>query len=235
MIACVHQPNYLPWLGFFAKISRSDVYVVLDNVQFPKNCWTNRVKIAGNGEPLWLTVPVRRGPLETLIADTEIDYSRDWVKQQRGTLEARYGRTPFFKDVYFDLAAILEIRSPALVELNIRLIRWVLGGCGVQTRVVIGSELNVEGKASELIVAQCQAVDATTYLAGQGSADYEDLEVYETAGIQYRRQEFGHPEYSQFGHPLFIPGLSILDALFNVGFQGLRLLLTEQATARVRA
>jgi hypothetical protein len=235
MIVCVHQPNFLPWLGFFAKAARSDIYVVMDNVQFPKNCWTNRVKIAGNGEPLWLTVPVRHGRLETLIADIEIDHSRDWVRQHRATLEARYSRSPFFKALYPELAGILETRAGRLVELNTLLIRWVLDACGVQTSVVIGSKLKAVGKASKLVVAQCQSVGATAYVAGQGSADYEDMEVYENAGIQYRRLEFHHPEYPQYGRSQFTPGLSIVDALFNVGAQGVGLLLAEHAAAKARA
>ena len=233
MIACVHQPNYLPWLGFFAKISQSDVYVVMDNVQFPKNCYTNRVRIAGNGEPLWLTVPVRRGPLETLIADAEIDYSRDWVKQQRATLEARYGRALFFKSVYSELSAILEIRPPSLVELNMSLIRWVLDACGVQTRIEMGTKLNAEGKASKLIVALCEAIGATRYIAGRQAADYEDLAAYESAGIEYSRQEFHHAEYPQYGHRQFVPGLSVIDALFNVSVQEVGALLSQQAPAGV--
>jgi hypothetical protein len=233
MIVCVHQPNFLPWLGFFAKVAQSDVYVVMDNVQFPKNCLTNRVRIAGNGEPLWLTVPIRRGPLKTLIADIEIDYSRDWVKQQRATLEARYSRSSFFKFVYSELVSVLETRPARLLELNMLLIRWVLDMCGVRTRVVLGTKLNAAGKASELIVAQCLAVGATTYVAGKGSADYDDSEVYETAGIQYRRQQFHHPEYPQYGRSQFLPGLSILDSLFNVGVQGVGLMLAEHTSTRL--
>ena len=235
MIACVHQPNFLPWLGFFAKVAQSDIYVVMDNVQFTKNCWTNRVKIAGNGEALWLTVPVRRGPLATLIADIEIDSSRDWVKQHRATLQARYSRSSFFKSVYPELCALLETRPTRLVELNILLIRWVLDSCGVDTRVVIGSQLNASGRASELIVAQCQAVGADVYVAGQGSADYEDLDAYARCGIQYRRQEFRHPEYPQYGRSQFIAGLSILDALFNVGIKEVGSLLARHSTAVARA
>ncbi len=231
MLACVHQPNYLPWLGFFAKVARADVYLVMDNVQFSRNCWTNRVQVAGNGDPLWLTVPVRRGGLETPIADAEIDHTRDWVKQQRSTLEARYGRCQHFKAVYPELVQILEARPRRLVALNLPLIRWVMEACGISTRVVLGSELNATGKASELVVALCRAVGATAYLAGQGSVDYEDLALYERAGIRYQRQEFQHREYPQHGRAQFVAGLSVIDALFNVGVAGARQLLAAQLPA----
>ena len=228
MIACVHQPNYLPWLGFFAKIARSDIYVVMDNVQFPNRCWTNRVQIAGKGAPLWLTVPVRRRDgLATLITDVEVDYSHDWVKKQRHTLEARYSRCPHFKNIYPQLAQLIETRPGQLVELNIPLIRWVLETLGITTRVVLGSELNAAGKASELIVAMCRAVGATAYLAGEGSADYENLAVYKDAGIRYHRNVFRHPQYSQHGQAEFVRGLSVLDALFNMGIEGTKQVLAE--------
>lgn len=228
MIVCVHQPNYLPWLGFFAKVSRSDVYVVMDNVQFPNRCWTNRVRIAGNREPLWLTVPVRRVGREILIADVEVDHSHDWVKKHLLTLEARYSRCAHFKTIYPPLVQILETRPGRLVELNVRLIRWILDALCITTRVVLGSELNVAGKASELIVSMCRAVGATDYVAGQGSADYENLEVYKEAGVHYHRHVFQHPQYLQQGRTQFVQGLSVLDALFNIGIDGVKLVLDEQ-------
>lgn len=228
MIACVHQPNYLPWLGFFAKISRSDIYVVMDNVQFPSRCWTNRVQIAGNQEPLWLTVPVRRHKQGTLVSDVEVDHSKDWVKRQRRTLEARYSRCPHFKAIYSPLVEILETRPGRLVDLNVPLIRWVLDALCIETRVVLGSELNASGKASELIVAMCRVVEATDYIAGQGSADYENLAVYNDAGIRYHREVFQHPQYTQQGQAQFVPGLSVVDALFNIGIEDVKLVFDEQ-------
>lgn len=228
MIACVHQPNYLPWLGFFAKVLRSDVYVVMDNVQFPKNCWTNRVQIAGIGEPLWLTVPIHRGGSKTLIADIEIDHSRDWVKKQQRTLEARYARCPHFRAMNSQLVQILESRPGRLVDLNLPLIQWVLDVLSIRTRVILGSELNAAGKASELVVDLCKAVGATEYLAGQGSVDYEDLSAFQNAGIRYHRAEFRGPQYSQQGRAQFVPGLSIIDALFNCGSAGARELIDSE-------
>lgn len=229
MIACVHQPNYIPWLGFFAKIAQSTVYIVLDNVQFPKNCWTNRARVAGSGEAMWLTVPVRRSGLSTLIADVEIDYASDWVKRQRNTLRARYGRCNHFNTVYPMFDSILESRPRRLVDLNVPLIRWTLEALRIQTRVVISSELGAAGTASELLIQLCRAVGANTYLAGQGAAAYDDLKAYEDAGVQYRRQVFPHPEYPQHNQAAFVQGLSILDALFNIGYENTAHLLATTA------
>jgi len=198
----------------------------MDNVQFSKNCWTNRVKIAGNGDPIWLTVPaIRPDGLRTLIRNVEIDGSQDWVRTQRRTLEARYGRCEHFKIVYPRLAEILESRPVKLAELNLRIIHWILETLSVKVPVIVGSSLNVSGAASELIVAMCKSVGATQYVAGQGSDGYEDETVYERAGVSYRRDNFQHESYAQEGHDLHIPGLSIFDALVNLGVEGTRQLL----------
>src|SRR3954447_9350269 len=123
MIACVHQPNFLPWMGFFAKIAAADVYIVMDNVQFPRNSWVNRVRIGGRGEPMWLTVPVRHlGRLDLPIAEVEISYESDWVSKQSRTIQQRYARAPFFRTVFASMEEAMASRPPLLADRNLALI-----------------------------------------------------------------------------------------------------------------
>lgn len=226
MIACVHQPNFLPWMGFFAKIAASDVYIVMDNVQFPRNSWVNRVRVGGRGEPMWLTVPVRHlGRLDLPIAETEISYEADWVSKQLRTVQQRYARAPFFRPVFASMEEALASREPLLAERNLALIRKVLALCGIERRIVRGSELAKTGSSSTLIAAMCRAAGADVYLAGQGAADYDDHAVYAEAGIEYRTAGFVHPEYEQVGVDHFEKGLSVIDALFNIGVERTRGLL----------
>jgi hypothetical protein len=227
MMACIHQPNYLPWLGFFGKVLRSDAYLVMDNVQFPKNCWTNRVRIAGSGEPPWLTVPVCRSGLSTLISEAEISYTQNWVEKHLKTVQQVYRPCRWFSDLYPPLAAILESRPQRLVDLNIPLIRLILDWCGITTPLILGSTLTASGKASDLVVSMCRSVGATAYLAGEGAADYENLEVYGQGEVEYYRFRFRHPEYPQRGRKEFCPGLSIIDALFNCGPEATRQMLAD--------
>lgn len=222
MRACVHQPNYFPWMGFFAKIARCDVFVVMDNVQFPKNCWTNRVRVAGSAGPQWLTVPVRRTGLATAISETLVSYGEDWVKTQLRTLRQLYGKRPHFDELIGPVAALLERRPERLTELNVSIIQWVMGLCGVTTKLVYGSSLGAEGRGSELVADLCRKAGCDTYLAGQGALDYEDLSAYERRDVVYERQAFSHPIYWQGTPAPFQPGLSILDALFNVGVEATR-------------
>ena len=230
MIACVHQPNFLPWMGFFAKIAAADIFIVMDNVQFPRNSWVNRVRIGGRGEPIWLTVPVRHlGRLDLPIAEVEISYEADWVSKHLRTIQQRYARAPFFRPMFEKMEETLTSYSPLLGERNLALIRTVLVLCGIERRIVRGSELQGSGSSSNLIVSMCRAVGANVYLAGQGAAGYDDLAVYADAGIEYRTAGFVHPEYEQSAGDHFEKGLSIIDGLFNVGAERTRELLSSAA------
>src|SRR4051794_36640605 len=97
--ACVHQPNYLPWLGFFAKLAASDVYIVLDNVQYSGGSWINRVRVRGTDPSMWLTVPIKRpAVLETPIFEIAIDYSSNWPRKHLTALQSRYGRAQHYRE-----------------------------------------------------------------------------------------------------------------------------------------
>lgn len=233
MIACIHQPNYLPWLGYFAKIAASDLFIVMDNAQFTRNSWINRVRVAGNGAPLWLTVPVKHpGSLDTPIHAIEIDYRENWVKRHLETLRQRYARCPGKDEVLSSLTAILETRPRGLADLNLALIKAILMRCGISTQVLLGSHLAASGQGSELVAQMCQAAGADVYLAGEGAAAYEDLAIYRAKQIEYRRCDFKHPEYAQRGQPSFLPGLSIVDALSNLGAEQTARLLRSHADQR---
>jgi hypothetical protein len=226
MIACVHQPNFIPWIGFFAKIAASDVYVVMDNVQFPRNSWVNRVRVAGNGPAVWLTVPTRHASrLDLRIDEVEVSWESDWARKHVTTLRHRYARSPWLGDVLAPFETALAKRHQFLTEQNLELIEAILDLCGMERKIVRGSRLHAAGSGSALIAAMCQEIAATEYLAGQGSADYEELAPYAERGIGYRRVKYANRGYVQHGGKPFEAGLSIVDALFNIGPQRTRELL----------
>jgi hypothetical protein len=226
MIACVHQPNFIPWMGFFAKIAASDTYVVMDNVQFPRNSWVNRVRVGGNGPPVWLTVPVRHASrLDIRIDEVEIGWESEWTRKHVTTLRQRYARSLWLREVLDPFEAVLARRHRLLAEQNLALIEAILRLCGIDRQIIRGSQLQAGGSGSVLIAAMCAEIGATEYLAGKGAADYEDLSVYADRGIGYRRTSYPNPEYPQRGSDAFEPGLSIVDALFNIGPQQTRELL----------
>jgi len=231
MIACVHQPNFLPWMGFFAKIAAADLYIVMDNVQFPRNSWVNRVRIGGNGPPVWLTVPARHASrLDLRIDEVEISWEPDWRRKHVTTLQQRYARSQWLRDVLDPFEAALGRRHQLLVDQNVELIQAMLELCGIDRQLIRGSQLQtagsqVAGTGSALIASMCREAGATEYLAGQGAADYEDLAVYAEHGIGYRKANFTHPVYPQRPGGAFEPGLSIVDALLSAGPERTRALL----------
>jgi hypothetical protein len=216
-VAAIHQPQYLPYLGFFHKLARCDVFVVLDNVQFHRRGLQHRNKIKTKDGWQWLTVPVLQR-FDQRINEVMIDPTAPWQRKHVNALRWNYGRAPFSEMYVPELIEILEKPWENLSELNMALTGYVMEKLGNRCRIVFASELDVEGRRSDLLAGLCRAVGATAYLSGPGGRRYMDLEVFETAGIDVMWQEFEHPQYEQlFPEAGFIPDLSVVDVLMSCG------------------
>ncbi|MDA2915362.1 WbqC family protein [Nitrospinae bacterium AH_259_B05_G02_I21] len=224
MIVTIHQPEYLPWLGFFDKACQSEIFVLLDNVQFRKNYFQNRNRIkTPQGEKL-LTVPVRRGRGSSkTILEVEIDNSKDWRRKHWTTIANHYRSAPYFPDYEADFQTIYERSWYMLLDLNIVLILLLAKHLGVATRFIRSSELGISGKGSELNLRLCKAVGATTYLSGRWGRVYIDEPAFKRADIKIVYQEFQHPIYPQLFEG-FLPALGGIDLLFNCGPESRRIL-----------
>ena len=224
-IVAIHQPNYLPWWGFFDKAAKADVLVLLDNVQYPKRSWTNRVRVKGPEGPVWLSVPVKvKGRFDQLVCQAEVSYEEPWVARHLKTLE-RYYRGG---DGYVGVAGLVEpvlVARPLLIgDLNGALIRGLLSLLGLDVQVVLGSSLGVTANATALLVAITQAVGGTAYLSGDGATGYQEPELYAANGLELLYQGLEHPVYPQ-RHGEFVAGLSVFDALSCWGVDAVRLAL----------
>lgn len=167
MIVTLHQPEHLPWLGFFHDMRRADRFVILDNVQYRTNYFQNRNRVLGANGPFCLTVPVRsRGHVASSIADIEIDGSQAWGERHRKSFEACYRRHLHFRRYADLLRTILDSPWQRLADLNIAIIEAFRSALGIGTPMVRASELGVEGRGSELLLAICERMGATTYLSG---------------------------------------------------------------------
>ena len=228
MKVAIHQPHYLPWLGYFAKWAAADVFIMLDTVQYEKNGFQNRNRIKTRAGPQWLTVPVHAS-LGTPLDDVTIDTSQPWRARHWRTIEHAYARAPYFHRYRRSLAELYEREWSRLAPLARASAAWIAAALGITTPVRLASELAVlEPDPTGRLVALCQAVGGATYLAGRDGARYMDRARFRRAGIAVLEQTYDHPVYAQV-HGDFVPFLSALDLLLTHGDEALPILRTGDA------
>ena len=214
---CIHQPDFLPWAGFFHRLIHCDRYVVLDNVQFLRRGWHHRDRIKSPEGPTWLTVPVlKRHRYTQTIAETEIDDSVNWRRKHLATLQRCYGRAPFFPDHFDAVREVYRQGHRRLIDLNMALIRLLMAAFGIRVEILFASALGAEGRKSALLADLVAAAGGDTYLSGTGARAYLEEAPFERKGIAVRWQRFEHPVHAQRFGP-FLPMLSAVDLLFNCG------------------
>lgn len=216
MIIAAHQPQYMPWLGYFDKLAQSDHFVLLDTVQFKKNEWQNRNRIKSARGWQWLTVPVSfRFPEK--IAEVSINNQGQWQKAHNQSLITNYHKAPFFDWVMSFWQEIYDRSWKNIAELNIHIIKKLTSMLDIKTRIHVASELGeFPAGPDERLIALVRHFGGKTYLAGSGGKQYMDMKKWQTAGVDVTFQEYNHPVYPQlFGS--FESNLSILDLLFNCG------------------
>lgn len=223
----IHQPNYLPWLGFFHKIYRSDVFVLLDTVQFARRGYSHRVRVIGpGGNPLWLTQSIQRRPIECHLIRDVIFSDRFWVGKHLKTLRTAYGKAPYFKEVIGLIESCLEADTNHLSICNGMAIQKICRSLNISTELVYASDLDMDCTSSscERLANIVRHFDGTIYLSGSGARAYNDAAIFSRYGVELTYDDFIVTPYQQRGHE-FISGLSVVDALFYLGFNGVEALL----------
>jgi len=217
-VIAAHQPNFLPWMGFFYKWFKADLMVFLDDTAFSRRSYINRVQIRYTSNKLWLTIPLlQKGRFNQPICQMEIQDDILWRDNVRGKLKSSYGKAKFFKDYFPEFEAIIKKEYHLLASLNIELLKWLSDKLEIETPWVLSSSLKgVEGKATERLVSICRCLGATHYLSGFGGQKYHEKEIFDKHHIECVIYDFKHPVYPQLSGD-FIPGLSTLDLLFNCG------------------
>jgi hypothetical protein len=230
MIVSISQPAYLPWLGYFDRIARSDVAIVLDNVMLERSSktrFTNRNKIRTAESWTWLTVPVKTAGLgQPLICDVELDMEQNWAEKHFRSIAQSYSRAPHFAEHRDWLENFYKQPWTHLAPLLNESTSYLLDALGIDTPLLFGSEMKVEGEKSELIQNLCKHAGATTYLSGPFGRDYLDAANFADAGIALEFDDYVHPVYPQM-HGGFQPYMSIVDLLFNCGDASLQILRSK--------
>ncbi len=221
MIVSVHQPQYIPWLGYFDKIAKSDCFVFLDCVQYKEREFQNRNKIRTKDGWGWLTVPVvSKGMGRQKISDVVIDNGFAWKKQHLKSWEVWYARAPFFKGHSAFFEKIYTTEWDKLSQLNIFITQYVLEMLGIEKQILFESALQTTTTKTDRIIEICQKLKADVYLSGAGGRDYIEEDKFKAAGIELRYQDFIHPVYRQqfsASGKDFISHLSVFDLLLNEG------------------
>ena len=221
MTLTIHQPEFMPWLGFFDKISLSDTVVLLDNVQYRHKYFQNRNKIKSVNGEIWMNVPIiRNGKTRNigLIKDIQINNSENWSQKILKSIEFNYRKSKYFDTYYPIINNIFTKNYKLLVDLNIDIIKEFSNILNIKTKIIRSSELNIEGSGEKLILDICKKFSPKKYISGPtGIAGRgKDEPNFNKEGIEVVYHNFKHPIYEQLHGP-FVSHMSFIDKLFNNG------------------
>ena len=220
MVVAIHQPEHLPWLGFFNKMANADEFIVLDNVQYCKRNFQNRNRILVNGVGTYISVPVELEKYrEKTIADMEIysDSVVPWKSKYLKMIEYNYKHHPFFGEYFPFFEDLVEKDITNLCQFNMEIIQFFAQQLQIVTKIVMASSLAPQGRKSDLILDISKRAGANVYLSGSAGRNYMDLPKYYEDGVEVWFNDFEHPVYHQKGSDTFVSHLSVLDLLMNVG------------------
>ena len=219
-IVTIHQPNFMPWLGFFSKIEHSDIYIVLDHVanKYNEQSWFRRVKLANKSGDFWFSVSVKKPinsshiPINKMTVNTNINYTK-LLK----TIKQIYSKTPYFNLIYPIVEKWFLSDTDKLSERNIIFIKDIINLLNIKTEIITSSNLNCIYKSNEMLIEILKKQNSNIYLSGNGAEDYQEDDLFQKNGIKIVYSKFKIKPYRQINTNSFIGGLSIIDPLMNIG------------------
>lgn len=218
-LIAIHQPEHLPWLGFFDKMSRVDAFVLLDNVQFAKNYFQNRNRICGaSGTYEWLTIPVQsRNRMSSTLRDVLIFEGSEWRRKYQGRFLAAYGKCPHFELASEVIGSVVSLKSRYLLDFNIELIERFRSILSIETPLLLASDLSVSGAKSELILSICQSLGARRYLSGPSGRNYLSEVSFAEGGVSIEYHEYLESELEELSDELHF--LSTIHHIARIGLR----------------
>lgn len=220
MIIGIHQPNYLPYLGFFDKLRKSDVFIIYDDAQFNKGDFQQRNRIRIYHGWKWLTVPVEKKHIPInqikIKINEEADNNINWQEAHLKEIHDNYKKAPYYSDFEREIRQIYEQDYNLLIDVNMKLIKFLTKSFEINTEIIYASEFGFTSKSTERLVDLVSTIGGDTYLSGPMGKDYLDVKLFERKGIEVIFQEFRHSVYQQQYHG-FEPNMSAIDALLNAG------------------
>ncbi len=223
----IHQPDLLPYLGFFHRFLRADLWVVLDTVQFvtgTSKSWMNRDKIKAPAGEKWITVAVQKAGKNAKINEIMLAQNVDWRSNNVNLIREHYREALFFDEIFPYIEKLYRFECDRMMDFNLKSIDMLMELFDLKIRKVLASTLDPRGRSNDLLVDILTKVGASRYLSGQGARAYYDPRPFHEAGIAVIWQDFNHPVYPQL-HGDFVPYLSSIDVLLNCGIDTSRKIL----------
>ena len=232
MIISSHQPKYSPWIGYFHKIAHSDVFVVFDDIQFPRGkdfIFRNKIKTENGAK--WLSIPIKNRSEFVSIKNAEINNDIEWNKKHINSIYSNYHKTEFFENYFKKIESIIDKKWKLLIDLNLEINKTILDLLKINTKIVRSSDLNIKESGTMKVLKIIQKFNGDTYLTGWGPGSRRYIVGNEMrfseSGVDIKLQKITIPQYNQYFDD-FVPNLSILDMLFNVEIEKIRKNINSQ-------
>jgi hypothetical protein len=228
MILSANQPYFFPYPGFFYKAHLSDIFIILDSVQFPRGTtWITRNRFKNSQGTMWMTIPVKKKGLG-LQRINEVKIYRDnrWGKKHLQSIKSAYAKAPYYKEHMPFIETLFRSRFESLIDLNLEIIHYMMQHLYIHTQIILLSELNIESKGNRLLVDICKTMKAVNFLSQSAAAKYLNAGLFKQEGIAHQTFKPRSLVYPQLWGD-FIPNLSALDLLFNCGPKAHDILMTK--------
>ena len=192
-ILSAHQPNFLPWFGFFEKIIKSDVFVFSDDVAFVKQQLINRTYIRNKkGEELFVVLPVNRNSgkriYEKLLSD-----DNKLIEKAINKIILNYSNSKFIDEVQDICSRVIDDykNNLSLGQINSNTILNICKNLDINIAFYFGSNLNLQKyKSNERLLKRSEKLNIMTYLHGQGSAFYQDDLYLKKNGMKLKEIDY---------------------------------------------
>lgn len=216
----IHQPNFMPWIGYFNKINQSDKFVFLDNVKCSKNSFFNRNRFSTSkkfSDFFWLTCSLKKESYRQNLCDVMFD--QKLLKKHVKHFKIRHGKTKEqnFLEGLISLyeKQISSVTNANLCNFNKAIINFICENLEIQTDIILASEIkNITGlKKENLVIGIIKELDGQTYISGHGAKNYQDENKFISQGInlQYLDQNFINTPVVNCEH------VSIVDIILQEG------------------
>lgn len=222
-IVAIHQPNFFPWLGYFDKIVRAEVFIFLDDVQYPKKggTWSNRVKLLISDKARWITASIDRDYSGTReIREMHFLSNNNWREKMIKSLEVNYRNHPHYSETMTVIEPLVMNNESNIAEYNIQTVTEIAKKLKLDTnKFERSSKYESESSSNQLLCELTMKAGGSTYMCGGGADGYQDERVFDSNNIKLEFQNFSEPEYPQYQSNESIYGLSIIDPVMNLGWE----------------